>query len=477
MLLTFATLAVLAFCISVGVAGVALLRRARGAWRAVGAVLLAQALLATAALVALSTIPFGIGEPLIRVPFRDILIQVLGSAVAIGGVAGLVYLVARRAGARLAQQPGPSPRAGGRRLAAAGLLVVVPLVAAASMAGLVRASTPERERERDPNKRPITLSPGFASNVFVQGTMDNPTTIVFGPDNKLYIADISGAIWVAEDANQDGAAETIKPFADGFSLLVGLAWHAGELYTASSGKIEALRDSDGDGRADQRRLVVGDLPSLVLKPHSNNGLAFGADGRLYFGVGSTTEGQIEDNPLAAAILSVKPDGSDLKAFARGLGNTFDVAFNSSGALFGGDNSPGGEEDGEDPADEFNYLVEGEHYGYPYFYGDPPKNNGTRGALVTFPAHSSPTGVSFYSGDTFPALYHDNAFITLWNRGEVARVELARTSGGDYLARSTTFGRGFLYPIDTATGPDGNLYVADFGTSAIYRITYDASQAP
>jgi glucose/arabinose dehydrogenase len=469
MLLTFATLAVLAFCISIGVVGAALLRRGRG-WRIAGGVLLAQALLLTAALVALSTVPFGIGEPLIRVPFRDMLMQTLGSVAVIGGVAALVYVIARVTGARL-------PQGRARRLAAAGLLIAVPLVAAGSMAGLVRASTPERERERDPNKRPITLSSGFASNVFVQGTMDNPTTIVFGPDSKLYIADISGAIWVAEDTNQDGVAEGIAQFADGFSLLVGLAWHDGELFTASSGKIEALRDSNADGVADQRRLVVGDLPSMVLQPHSNNGLAFGTDGRLYFGVGSTTEGQIEDNPLAAAILSVKPDGSDLKVFARGLGNTFDVAFNSAGALFGGDNSPGGEEGVDDPADEFNYLIEGEHYGYPYFYGDPPKNNGTRGAVVTFPAHSSPTGVSFYSGATFPAQYRDNAFITLWNRGEVARIELARTSGGDYLARSTTFGKGFLYPIDTTTGPDGNLYVADFGTSAVYRITYDASQAP
>ena len=483
MLLSFVTLAVLAFCISIGVVGAALLwrnpdagRGGRG-WRIIGGVLLVQALLATAALVALSTLPFGIGEPLIRVPFRDMLVQTLGSAAALGGVAALVYVIAHVAGARLARERGPDEKRAGRRLAIMGLLLVVPLVAAGSMAGLVRASTPERERERDPSKRPITLSPGFAANVFVQGTMDNPTTITFGPDSKLYIADISGAIWVAEDVNSDGAAEGIKQFADGFSLLVGLAWHAGELFTASSGKIEALRDSNADGVADQRRLVVGDLPSLVLRPHSNNGLAFGTDGRLYFGVGSTTEGQIEDNPLAAGILSVKPDGSDLKVFAHGLGNTFDVAFNSTGALFGGDNSPGGEAGVDDPPDEFNYLIEGEHYGYPYFYGDPPKSNGTRGAVVTFPAHSTPTGVSFYSGATYPAQYRDNAFLTLWNRGEVARIELARTSGGDYLARSTTFGQGFLYPIDTATGPDGNLYVADFGTSAIYRITYDASQAP
>jgi glucose/arabinose dehydrogenase len=476
MLLTFATLAVLTFCISVGVVGAVLLWRTRGG-RIIGGVLLAQALLATAALVALSTVPFGIGDPLIRVPFRDILVQTLGSAAAIGGVAALVFLIARWARTGTMHEPAPGEKRAGRRLAAAGLLIAVPLLAAGSMAGLVRASTPERERERDPNKRPITLSRGFASNVFVQGTMDNPTAIVFGPDGKLYIADISGAIWVAEDANRDGVAEGIAKFADGFSLLVGLAWHDGELYTASSGKIEALRDSNADGVADQRRLVVGDLPSLVLRPHSNNGLAFGADGRLYFGVGSTTEGQIEENPLAASILSVKSDGSDLKVFARGLGNTFDVAFNSAGALFGGDNSPGGEEGVDDPPDEFNYLVEGEHYGYPYFYGDPPKSNGTRGAVVTFPAHSTPTGVSFYSGATYPAQYRDNAFITLWNRGEVARIELARTSSGDYLARSTTFGKGFLYPIDTTSGPDGNLYVADFGTSAVYRIMYDASQAP
>jgi glucose/arabinose dehydrogenase len=457
MLITFATLALLSLFASVGILGALLMLRGRGGWRIVGGALLTQALLAAAAQVALSTVPFGIGEPLIRVPFRDILVQTLGGAAAIGGVAGLVYLAARWARRRL-------PPGGGRRLVAAGLLVAIPLVAAAGMAGLVRASTPERERERDPNKRAITFTPrGFSANIFVQGTMDNPTTIAFGPDNKLYIADISGAIWVASDTNSDGTADSITKFT--------------ELFTASSGKIEAIRDSDGDGVADQRRLVVGDLPSLVLKPHSNNGLAFGRDGRLYFGVGSTTEGQIEDNALAASILSVKPDGSDLKPFARGLGNTFDVAFNSAGALFGGDNSPGGEENTEDPPDEFNYLVEGEHYGYPYFYGDPPKSNGTRGALVTFPAHSSPTGVSFYSGSTFPAQYRDNAFITLWNRGEIARIELARTSGGDYLARTSTFGKGFLYPIDTITGPDSNLYVADFGTSAVYRITYDASKAP
>src|SRR5947209_924001 len=103
MLLTFATLAVLTFCVSIGIAGAMLLWRGRAGWRIVGGALLAQAILAVVAQTVLSTLPFGIGDPLIRVPFRDILVQTLGSAAAIGVVAGLVYLSARWARRRLPQ--------------------------------------------------------------------------------------------------------------------------------------------------------------------------------------------------------------------------------------------------------------------------------------------------------------------------------------------------------------------------------------
>jgi glucose/arabinose dehydrogenase len=268
-------------------------------------------------------------------------------------------------------------------------------------------------------------------------------------------------------------AESITEWAGGFDLLVGLAWGGGELFTSSSGKIEALRDSDGDGKADQRRIVVDGLPSMILKPHSNNGLTFGPDGRLYFGVGSTTTADIEQAENASAILSVKTDGTDLKVFARGFGNPFDIAFNKEGHLFGGDNSPTGP-NGEELSDEFNFIEEGKHYGFPYFYGD-PEDGGASGALVSFPPHSVPTGVSFYEGDAYPQAYQGAALITLWQRGEIARIEVAQTHTGEYLSRTSTFASGFLYPIDVITGPDGNLYVADFGTSVIYRITYGGAK--
>ena len=444
----------------VGFSGILLWPR-RGAGRVVGGVLLLQALLATAALVALSTIPVGIGNPFIRLPARREPAEWVGSAVALCIIACVSFFVGRTLRRWLS-------RAGGSRPLAVAALLAVPLISAASTVGLVYASTPARERERDPSKRDITLASGFQWNIFVQGTIDNPTAIAFGPDDKLYIADIAGGLWVATDADHDGRAEQVRRFADGFSLLVGLAWRGDELYAASSGKIEALRDTDGDGVADQRRVVVDGLPSMILKPHSNNGIAFGPDGRLYFGVGSTTNDQVETNELAASILSVNPDGSDLHVVARGLGNSFDLAFDAQGELFAGDNSPIGP-DGEAP-DEFNQIIEGQHYGFPYFYGDPPDRS-TRGPLISFPPHSVPTGVTFYTGDQYPQDYRGAAFITLWNLGELARIDIEPASDGAITTREHTFGSGFLYPIDVVTGPDGNLYVADFGTSAIYRITY------
>ena len=465
-MITFATLALLSLFIGVAGLGVALLRRP-GSSRIVGVVLLIEGILAAAAQVLLSTLPFGIGEPMIRVRFQQVLVEALWTVLAIGGVALLVY-----AGGHWLKRGAAQGRR--TRMFVWSLALVVPLVAGTSLYGLTRASLPQRERERDPNKREITLSQGFSWSVYAQGMIDNPTTVTFGPDDELYIADISGALWVATDDDDDGSAENIRRFADGFRLLVGLLWHEDELFTASSGKIEALRDTDGDGVADQRRVVVDGLPSMILMPHSNNGLALGPDGRLYFGVGSTSSGEVEQNERAAAVLSVNPDGSDLRVFARGLGNSFDVAFNADGELFAGDNSPQGE--GSDPPDEFNHVVEGGHYGFPYFYGDPPDNGGTRGALVSFPAHSTPTGTTFYTGAQYPAEYRDSGFITLWNRGEIARVEVGRAASGNYLGRTSSFGSGFLYPIDIVNGPDGNLYVADFGTSAIYRITYDPNKA-
>lgn len=466
MILSLFSLALFTLYVGLAVFGIVLAVRQRRGWRFVGIGLLLQAVLFTALQVALSTLPITGLEPMINVPLQATLVQAAATILAVGGVGLLVWLLARRVYRRL-QEPRQWP-------AKTALLVGLPLVALVGMGGLWQLSLPDRVRERDPDKRTITVPEGFAASVFVKGQIDNPTSLAFGPDNKLYIGDIGGSIWVADDSRSSGQADKLTRFAEGFRFLVGLIWHNGELYTASEGKVEALRDSDGDGQADARRTIVDGLPAMKFVPHTNNALTFGPDGRLYFGVGSTTDGQIETEQYAAAILSVNPDGSDLRVFARGTSNSFDVAFNKAGDLFAGDNQPSASVSGT-AGDELNYIVEDGHYGYPYFFGDPPKEGNMRGPVASFPPHSSPNGLTFYNATQFPTSYTDNLFIALWSLGEISRVELAKSAGGEYLSRTSTFASGFVYPLDVTVGPDGSLFVADFGTSAVYRIRYTGNQ--
>lgn len=427
--------------------------------RVLGALLILEGVLAIAVQYALSTIPVGIGDPLLRISRNEWLI-----AAGIGAVAFIVTLVLllrrRNASATLFKQKG----------AAIALPMIVPVIAAGALWGVSQLSIPERERERDASKRSIQLPAGFSASIYAQDIPDNPTTMTFAPDGTVYIADINGTIWHGEEIAGEHRLGLLKKFADGFNLLTGLAWRDDELYVSSAGKVEALRDTDGNGEADARRTLIDNLPALILMPHSNNSLTFGPDGRLYFGVGGTADGGKETRQYAASILSVSPDGGDVNVVATGFGNPFEMAFNKAGDLFSGDNQGLASPDGAPPPDEFNYIVPGGEY------DDLDLNNANaREPIVQFPPHATPTGLTFYTGNTYPPEYLDNAFAALWTRGEVARIVLNKTPQGNYIASPAVWASGFLYPIDVVNGPDGNLYVADFGTRVIYRITYDAAQ--
>jgi glucose/arabinose dehydrogenase len=230
-----------------------------------------------------------------------------------------------------------------------------------------------------------------------------------------------------------------------------------------------VRDTDNDGKGDRIQDIVTGLPSVIYPWHGNNGIAFGPDGRLYFAVGSTANAAPETYRWAASVLSVNPDGSDLRVFATGVRNPYDLAFNAHGDLFATDNGPTGND--IFPPDRFDHIIEGEDYGFPKYDFLPDPASNSREPVAVFPVHSSADGVTFYESDQFPAAYRGNAFVALWNSGSIARVEMARTEDNSYLGRVTLFATGFARPIDVTVGPDGSLYMADFESSSIYRISH------
>jgi glucose/arabinose dehydrogenase len=84
----------------------------------------------------------------------------------------------------------------------------------------------------------------------------------------------------------------------------------------------------------------------------------------------------------------------------------------------------------------------------------------------FEPHSVPTGITAYQAEQFPG-YYDSLFVTLWTALPFAERVVRFTPDGT----ASTFATGFATPMDVTVGPDGSLYVADYATGIIFKISY------
>jgi len=169
------------------------------------------------------------------------------------------------------------------------------------------------------------------------------------------------------------------------------------------------------------------------KAHAFNNVVVSPDGtQLFLNCGSRTDhGEVQDvdgafpdlreEPITATILRIPIDANELvlpnnelaltasaHVFAHGVRNTFDMAFDPEGRLFGVENSG----DHDDP-EEMNWLREGRHYGFPWTAGgnmNPtpmPGYDPTDDPLLN-PGYPS-AAADFYYDPTFPTssfLFHE-----------------------------------------------------------------------
>lgn len=322
------------------------------------------------------------------------------------------------------------------------------------------------------------VQPGFSLIKFAD--LYRPTGFSFDEQGRLYVTSQDGNVYILQDEDQDGRADSRLTFATGYYFPVGVAIHAptGEVYVSYQGAITILTDTNGDDRADQERPLVDNLP---FDMHQNDNLEFGPDGWLYIGVGSTCDACDDPDPRSASILRFNVETGESQIFATGMRNPYDLAFHpETGELFATDN--GRDDLGMDaPYEELNHIVQGGEYGYPACWNeqDQPGCEDTIPAVAFFEAHSSANGVDFYNGETFPAEYRGNAFISIFGSWLKANVEtgiqrvVLTPSGATYTAETSWFVRfpAGVMPLPLLMGPDDALYVGDYVNDAIYRISY------
>ena len=69
------------------------------------------------------------------------------------------------------------------------------------------------------------------------------------PGDRMALAIRKGEIWIAKGLS--GSKPVYQKFASGLHEPLGLTYHKGDLYTVQRTELTRLRDTDGDGRADE----------------------------------------------------------------------------------------------------------------------------------------------------------------------------------------------------------------------------------
>ena len=308
----------------------------------------------------------------------------------------------------------------------------------------------------------ISVPPGYRVETFARG-LSQPTAMAYGPDNRIYVTQNGGAI-VRVQRGTRGPTVLVR----GLRIPLGLTWHRRTLFVSEQGRLE--RFTLRAGRLVDRRVVVKGLP---FGEHQQDNVVY-RSGRLYWGSGSTCDACREKDARSATVLSVKPDGSDLRVVARGLRNAYGLAFQpGTGRLFASVNGQDDldKPDDPEPADMAVWVRAGAFYGWPRCWPDARTlrlagscSGVTRPAAYLEP-HSSADGLAFWRGDLFVAEW--GQYLSRRFGRRVVRIQL-RPNGT--ARRVSVFASGFAHPLALLADQRGGLLVADWARGVVYRIS-------
>lgn len=267
-------------------------------------------------------------------------------------------------------------------------------------------------------------------------------------------------ITILEDADGDGAADRAKDFVAGLNLATGLALASDGAYVVQPPYLLFYPDRDRDDSPDGDPEVLLSGFGMEDSHAFANSLQFGPDGWLYGAQGSTVTANIRGVSFQQGIWRYHPKTRAFELFSEGGGNTWGLDFDRHGNVIAGTNWGG---------HAMLHQVQGAYYvkGFakhgelhnPHAYGyfDHAPYPDFRGGHVT-------CGGIVYQGGSLGEKY-ENHYLAAnllshcihWHKIEPSGSTFRNRFGGEVLVADDPWFR----PIDCLTGPDGDLYVADW----------------
>lgn len=315
------------------------------------------------------------------------------------------------------------------------------------------------------------------------GMVRYPMFATYDQEGRLFVIESSGhttstedvlqhptfLIRLLEDEDDDGNFEKAVVFADSLPYPMGGVFYQGSFYTAAPPDLLRLTDSDGDGIADKREVMLTGW-TLNHNAATLSGPFLGPDGWMYLcdarrGFDITTKEGERLQGKTARIWRCQPDGTGLESVSGGgFDNTIELVF-----------MPGGETIGTmtyftDPQDGFRdalmHWVEGGVYPkrHPGTVQDQLKLTGEFMPVMTKLARVSHSGLMRYRSSVFGDAYAGNLFTAEFNTGRVMRHIIA-ADGATFRTETEPFmtsTKADVHPTDVLEDADGSLLVVNTG---------------
>ena len=423
------------------------------------------------------------------------------------------------------------------------LIIVIHLVASGCDSNKAPASD-------QPQNGGLVLPGGFSALVVVDSLKGRARHLTVNDNGDLYVKlrfpDSLGGNAALRDTSGDGRADIIKTFddyQDRSSYGTEMRIHDGYLYFSSVTRIYRQKLTGDLVPTSEMELLLTDRQRP--RQHDTKPLAFDQEGHFYtvFGAPSDACQENDRSPLSPGLFPcplLESRGGiwrfdlnksnqfqeDGEKFATGLRSVVGMEWNNEtnglyAVAHGRDylhntwpNAFTVWEGAVLPSEVFIRLDKDSDAGWPYHYFDQIKNkyflnpeyggDGNKQGDTThltppvlgFPGHFAPNDLLFYTGDQFPAHYHNGAFIAFHGSTSSSPypqsgyfIGFVPMKNGQPAGPWEVFADGFAgidtiintsdaayRPMGLAMGPDGSLYISDSEKGKIWKVEYQGDKA-